>query len=118
MNRVLHIHIQHALLALVTVALLSVPFAHRAGAAPVTPEISQYLSIGGNISDICGDTGLHISGGCESCRIVSSMLLPLAAYTLKGELSFAAMPRMISETSTAATHPLSISPPVRAPPVV
>lgn len=118
MNRALHIQIQHALLALVTLALLSVPFAHRAGAAPVTPEITQYLSLGGSLSDICGDTDLHIAGGCESCRIVGSMLLPPAAYNSGGELTYTAIRPANNKASATATPPHFVSPPVRAPPAL
>ena len=118
MNRALHIQIQHALLALVTLALLSVPFAHRAGAAPVTPEIAQYLSIGGSLSDICGDTDLHIAGGCESCQIVGSMLLPPAAYSSRGELTYTAVRPASTKASAATALPHFVSPPVRAPPAV
>jgi hypothetical protein len=118
MNRALHIQIQDVLLALVTLALLSVPFAHRAGAAPVTPEITQYLSLGGSLSDICGDTDLHIAGGCESCQIVGSMLLPSVNYTAWSELTYTAIHLANSEAGIVTTLPHFASPPVRAPPAV
>ena len=76
MMRHLPLAVRTCLLALVTLALLTVPFAHRAGAAPVTPQMTQFLSMGGNIADICGETGGHVNAGCESCRIVGAMLLP------------------------------------------
>ncbi len=76
MTRALTLTVRTCVLALVTLALLTVPFAHRAGAAPVTPQMTQFLSIGGNLADICGETGGHINAGCESCRIVGAMLIP------------------------------------------
>jgi len=112
------IRLQRALLALIAIALLSLPFAHRVGASPVTPEITLYLALGGNLSDICGDTDLHVASGCESCRIVSAMLLPDAAYSAQCLITLShayiahnAVPSIIKPTRFA-------SPPVRAPPAV
>lgn len=87
MTRFLPHSLKTGLLALITLALLTVPFAHRAGAAPVTPQMAQFLAMGGNLTDICGETGGHINAGCESCRIVGEMLLSPQALTPQ-EVSF------------------------------
>ena len=104
------------MLALVTLALVSVPFAHRAGAAPVTSQMTQFLAMGGNISDICGETGGHVSGGCESCRIVGAMLLPTPAQTSQA-VSFQTI---LLDGANELAHPNCAvhyaHPPVRGPP--
>jgi len=118
MSTVLHINLRHAILALVTLALLSLPFAHRVGAAPISPQMSQYLALGGVLSDICGDADTHPSGGCESCRIVGSMLLSPAAYSQPAALACVTS-RLPTHSATAAIWPMSYAfPPVRAPPAV
>ena len=118
MGKLSYTSLRHMILAFVTLALLSVPFAHRVGAAPVTPEMARFLSVGAQISDICGDEGGHIAGGCESCRIVGAMLLPDAARTLCS----LALPTLV-RAQIFARHPSGSSepqtlPPVRAPPRV
>ncbi|WP_299025072.1 hypothetical protein [uncultured Sulfitobacter sp.] len=118
MNGSLHIKIYQALLALVTLALLSLPFAHRAGAAPVTPEMSEYLALGGALSDICGDLGMPIAGGCESCNIVASASLPAAVYLSGYVLHWtAAQFDNLATVQTPDAAPYAL-PPARAPPVL
>lgn len=104
------------MLALIALALLSVPFAHRAGAAPVTPQMAQFISTGGNLADICGETGGHMNGGCESCQIVGAALLSSPVQTSQAisfqELVLAGRHAQISpDLSVYYVHP-----PVRGPP--
>ena len=116
MTRFLPLSLRTGLLALITLALLTVPFAHRAGAAPVTPQMAQFLAMGGNLADICGETGGHINAGCESCQIVGAMLLPAPAQTPRN-VSFhkinlnGLQPQNTADLAVRYGHP-----PVRGPP--
>jgi hypothetical protein len=106
------------ILAFVTLALLSVPFAHRVGAAPVTAEMARFMSVGAQISDICGDEGGHIAGGCESCRIVDAVLVPDVARTLRPHAEPSLVRDGIFDQRLASGGTPHILPPVRAPPRV
>ncbi|MEP1943888.1 MAG: hypothetical protein ABJJ03_12370 [Sulfitobacter sp.] len=116
MKAVLHIKFHHAILALVTLAMLSLPFAHRVGAAPITPEVSQYLALGGALSDICGETDTQAAGGCESCRIVGAMLLPPATYAQSTALICTTLASASRGETTVIRRGTYACPPVRAPP--
>ncbi len=103
-------------LAFLTLALLSVPFAHRAGAAPITAQMTQFISMGGNLADICGETGDHINGGCESCQIVGAMLLsspeqPSQAVSFQELVLTGRHAQIRADLSVQYAHP-----PVRGPP--
>lgn len=116
MSNFLHTKILRAVLALVTLALLSLPFAHRAGSAPLSPEMAQFLAMGGTLSDICGETFGHINGGCESCTIVAAMLVPPAVQLLRPTLTPSLLDIHFDEPITVRL-PASRTPhPVRAPP--
>lgn len=118
MFNALHHKLKHAILTLLSLALFSLPFAHRAGAAPVTAEITQYMALGGSLSDICGNTAPHMAGGCESCRIVAAMLLPPAANGKSSDLAFTSVRREEAKPAVAIAPTSYASPPVRAPPAV
>lgn len=117
MIKIQHIYLRHLVLALLTLALLSVPFAHRAGAAPVTQQMSMFLSAGGSLDDICGGTGGHVNSGCESCRITATLLMPPAAQSVQP----ASLPVLIlaDAATLSITAPMTpyLSPLVRAPPM-
>ena len=108
--------LRSSVLTLLTIALLSVPFAHRVGAAPVSNDMALFLSAGGLYADICGETGEHPSGGCESCRIVSAMMLAEPTVTELGQY----LPHVASKL--LHLHDLTVqqspehTPPARAPP--
>lgn len=104
-------------MALMTLALLSLPFAHRAGAAPITPELTQFLAMGGNLSDICGDANGHSVGGCETCAIVAAMMVPPAVQVLRPRFVFASLDHGLGKPKPLALMILRNRPPVRAPPV-
>ncbi|UWR26995.1 hypothetical protein K3757_03395 [Sulfitobacter sp. S223] len=116
MKRLGHILSVNGLLALMVLALLSVPFVHRAGAAPVTPEMSRFVAMGGNLSDICGENGGHRAGGCESCMIVGSMML--TSPVLPQHPVFASSYLDTDQARAVALLPAAprTNPPVRAPP--
>lgn len=106
----------HGLMALVLLALLSVPFAHRAGAAPATPDLRLFIAMGGSLSDICGESGRHAAGGCESCVVVGVALLPKPDLPL--DPTFAFRTRLADpplHTATLQKRPYD-TPCVRAPP--
>ncbi len=103
-------------LALITLALFSVPFAHRAGAAPITPQLTDVLAMGGTLSDICGERGLHAAGGCEACRIVQAMALPDTPWSVMVERRARALDPGPGGTDAAPAPFAQIKPPVRAPP--
>lgn len=118
MTRTLPSYLQTCLLALVTLALLTVPFAHRAGAAPVTPQMTQFLAMGGNLADICGESSGHINAGCESCRIMGTMVLPPHAQMAK-PVSFPTL--FLGELNARSDAHLEFyytHPPVRGPPQI
>lgn len=107
-----------ALVGMLLVALLSLPFAHRAGAGPVTPAMADYLALGGTWADLCGETGMPAAGGCESCLIAATMFLPGAAENPAQALT---AQRLHDLRRTALLVPASAPfalPPARAPPVV
>lgn len=116
MMRALPIYMQTCLLAVVTLALLTVPFAHSAGAAPVTPQMTQFLAMGGNITDICGETGGHINAGCESCRTVGEMLFSSHAQTAQAVSYETILLGGLTPQSNVNLVVQYTQPPVRGPP--
>lgn len=116
MKSFLHIALRHTVLAALMIALLALPFVHRAGAEPVSSEISQFISMGGKLADICGERSDHKASGCESCAICAVVVV--SAHSGHMRPAFAPNPLDIAH----ATHPaarltaLHFTPPVRAPP--
>lgn len=104
------------MLAALLLALLALPFVHRAGAQPVSPEISQFISMGGNLADICGEHGEHKVGGCESCNIIGAITLPPHGQVLHPVFVSASVPLDISGQTTAYLPAFHTTPPVRGPP--
>ncbi len=117
MSMLKHTNHHRTVLALVTLALLSLPFAHRVGAAPVTAEMAQFLALGGSLTDICGDTQGHTAGGCESCNIVASMLMPPAVHVLRLMLPPTLLTNDFGKANTTPVHASRNTHPVRAPPL-
>lgn len=116
MSAHLHITLSRTVLMLATLALLSLPFAHRAGAAPLTPQMAQFLAMGGSIADICGDAAGFATGGCESCRISDEAGLPIIAQVAAHIYGHRTILRVPNSAATfVPTH--DASPPVRAPPL-
>ena len=116
MIRSLHILLRHSVLAAFVLAMLALPFVQRAGAEPVTAELTQFISMGGKLSDICGEFGGHRAGGCESCNICAGMVLPQFVQLLR-PLS-APTPLDVVTVGQTDSHPpaAETTPPVRAPP--
>ncbi len=113
-------HILRAsLLALIMLAMTSLPFVHRAGAEPQSAEYATFLAMGGTFDDICGDRGGHTAAsGCEACRIVAATLLLPPVSILRPALvartvRFAAVARPFP-----VPNPRQGPPPARAPPLV
>jgi hypothetical protein len=117
MDSRLHIALHHGLLALLLLALTSLPFAHRAGAAPITQDMMQYIALGGTLSDICGEEpGTHTAGGCESCRITASMMMPQAVMDFAPSLAPVASRLQERPRDMVALSLFHAKPPARAPP--
>ena len=116
MTAALQILMRNLMLGALAIALLSLPFAHRAGAEPVSSEMSDYLAVGGSIAELCGESVLHPSGGCESCRIVetASLAPPLHIWARTLEPSSQATTLVATQTIPTATY--FNRPPARAPP--
>jgi hypothetical protein len=112
----LHTFVRSSVLTLLAIALLSVPFAHRVGAAPVTNDMALFLSSGGLYADICGETGEHLSGGCESCRIVSAMMLAEPTVTELAQCLPYVAPKLIHLHDLTVQQSPERTPPARAPP--
>ena len=117
MSTLKHTYLHRTILALITLALLSLPFAHRVGAAPVTAEMAQFLALGGNLTDICGDTQGHSAGGCESCNIVASMLMPPAVHAQHPMFVPTLLTNDFGKANTTPVHATRNTHPVRAPPL-
>ncbi|MEP2920697.1 hypothetical protein [Sulfitobacter sp.] len=117
MSALIQISLYRFLLGLVSVALLSLPFAHRTGAQPLTPEMAEYLAMGGTVAELCGETGTAPAGGCESCRIGDTMLLvPPVVEWRAAQVS--AVLRVAQDRPSAPKRRRSQSPPARAPPMM
>jgi hypothetical protein len=116
MIRLLHITLSYCLFAALTAAMLALPFVHRAGAEPVNPEISRYLAMGGNLVDICGESGSHKAGGCESCAIAATLLIPTCGGPARPAFALASLTLGSTGPVTAPRATPKSSPPVRAPP--
>jgi hypothetical protein len=116
MNWCAHKSLRHAVLAFITLALLSVPFAHRAGATPVPPDMIEYLALGGALEDICGDDIPLSAGGCESCRIVASVMLPAPVASLVPTTLSRLVRAHIFVKKLSHLPSLDRTPPVRGPP--
>lgn len=112
-----HIPLRQIMLGLVTLALMTLPFAHRTGAAPLTAEMTDYLAMGGTVAELCGDTGTAPAGGCESCRISDALMLATPAPAWRAAQISAALRTPLSRQRTAKRQ-TAVSPPARAPPSV
>ncbi len=104
-------------LALALLALISLPFGHRATAQEMTPNMGAFLAMGGTLEDICGESHGSAQAPCDACRIVSAMDLPAPCAQLMPALT----PRGMLFGPTAAAQPEAptprMTPPARAPPV-
>ncbi|MEH6645809.1 hypothetical protein [Sulfitobacter sp.] len=116
MKQFAHILSRLSLLALMVLALVALPFVHRAGAAPVTPEMSRFIAMGGNLSDICGESGGHSAGGCESCTVVGSALLSTLMLPQRPAFNLTMLSVNPVRAQTALPATPHTNPPVRAPP--
>ena len=116
MSRISQTYVGRFLLAVVTLALLSLPFAHRTNAAAALPEMVQFLAMGGSLADICGDTHTASLGNCESCRVVAAMDLakpvqvPHPVFVARQLQTFQPAHTYIPDPALHRSHP------VRAPP--
>lgn len=116
MSRLVYNTLKNAMLAALMFALLALPFVHRAGAEPVSAEITQFISMGGDLADICGERGDHKAGGCESCNIAAAMMLPLHARLLHPAFTPTPLDPVIIRGTDAPLPAPHATPPVRAPP--
>lgn len=77
-KRILHGIHGAGLIALLTVALVATAFVHHLPSASDV-AVEAYVLAGGDISDICGDTGTDgkaVHRDCPACHIVGSVTLP------------------------------------------
>lgn len=114
----LQILLRNLMLIALSLALLTLPFAHRAGAEPVSGEMAEYLALGGSVSELCGDSVLHPSGGCESCRIVETASLAPRLHIWTATLEASSQAILPAAKQTITTNSYSNRPPARAPPAV
>lgn len=77
------------LVLIASLAMSATGFAHRFSDAQSSPELLSYLSIGGSLSDICGDIdhSHHLASTCDACLIASNALMPVASVALPQLLS-------------------------------
>ncbi|MCX7566875.1 hypothetical protein OS189_11045 [Sulfitobacter sp. F26169L] len=118
MNKLVHMLLRQVIMAMMALVLVGLPFAHRVGAAPVSPEMAQFLAMGGDPSDICGGTFGHPSVGCENCTVGTSILLPPAVLGIRPTLVPRLLDGNLDDGQTAHLPPLRYTPPVRAPPLI
>lgn len=109
--------LRHGLLAALMLALLSVPFAHRVGAAPVSPQMAQFIAAGGTLADICGMDGYVPSTGCEACKLAATLQLPAPVRLWQPDLTASAPRNIAVFAAPRDSRSAAIPPPVRAPPV-
>lgn len=117
MSAMPYIPLRQILLGLVTLTLITLPFAHRTGAAPLTAEMTDYLAMGGTMAQLCGDIGAAPTGGCESCRINDALMLAPPAPTWHAA-QMSRVLRAALRNQPPSTRQGSVSPPARAPPLV
>ncbi|KEJ88883.1 hypothetical protein [Sulfitobacter donghicola] len=111
-----HTPLHRFVLALITLALLSVPFAHKVTAAPISAEMAQFLAIGGQLSDLCGDPQGQASSTCASCTIAATMLSPKAIKVLRPSLAPALSNKALMHIALLQGHAIRNPHPARAPP--
>lgn len=120
--RLLAIHKSKLLVVFALVcALASTGFAHRFVSQPVDPALAGYVSAGGSLADICGETegSSHQNvQTCEACRLVTAVVLPdhgPARSVPFGKLSTVQVPVADLDMQSA---PLDLSRAARGPPTV
>tara|TARA_R110002020_G_scaffold358559_12_gene571081 strand:+ start:31747 stop:32103 length:357 start_codon:yes stop_codon:yes gene_type:complete len=116
MMRLLHTVLGYSLFAAITVVMLALPFVHRAGAEPVSPDIARFIAIGGDLLDICGESSHHRASGCESCTIAATLLMPSCGGPLRPILVLASLAPEATGIGCAPRSMVKSTPPVRAPP--
>ncbi|MEP1766909.1 MAG: hypothetical protein ABJJ53_09780 [Sulfitobacter sp.] len=60
------------------IAMAASAFGHTSVRPPLSPELAQYVAMGGFLTDICGTTGEQDSGQaqkCEVCRLMGAAIL-------------------------------------------
>lgn len=108
-----------AVTLLMSLALASLPFAHRANSAADEAALAGFVLAGGTLADICGGSADHVGTvtSCEACRVTAAMLLP----PLEGKLDITASPRPVALLAVVPwrihTHSVRFRPPVRGPPI-
>lgn len=108
------------LVAVLTVALTAVSFAHRDMTLP-DADYAAYLAAGGSVEDICADghaPDRHDVGAtaCEACRLVAAMTLPDAARAPEIRPRPARSLARPAEAQTRAARLAHALPQTRAPP--
>ncbi|UWR23047.1 hypothetical protein [Sulfitobacter sp. S190] len=79
MFRAVHAFLIRTLVLMSLLAITAVPFGHRAGANTPDPALAAFVALGGDLSDICGDTGsTHGYADCFACRIAQECAEPPA----------------------------------------
>lgn len=116
MIRLLHIALGYGLFAAITAVMMALPFVHRAGAEPVSPEINRYLAMGGDLLDICGESSSHKAGGCESCTIAATLLMPTCGGPARPAFALTSLAPEDTGSVPAPRAAQQSTPPVRAPP--
>ncbi|MDW3225212.1 MAG: hypothetical protein R8G34_20360 [Paracoccaceae bacterium] len=68
------------ILVIAALALSATSFAHRFSAEPSSPELVNYLNMGGTLDEICGDIdpAHHLNSACDACLVANSAFLPAA----------------------------------------
>jgi len=103
-----------------TVALISVGFAHRSAQAEPSPELADFLAMGGSLADRCGlPTGEGPSPlfECEACRIADN-LTPLpgcewpASVELQKTRTFAFVAKRLAQSRGLDPARLTRAPPL------
>jgi hypothetical protein len=108
------------LVAVLTVALTAIGFAHRDVTLP-DADYAAYLAAGGSAGDLCAEDHAPAqhetdAGTCEACRLVAAMALPVAESAPEIRPRPARALARPAEAQTRAARLAHALPQTRAPP--
>ncbi len=108
------------MMLIATFAMTATGFAHRFSDDRSSPELLAYLSMGGTLAEICGETdpAHHLSTTCDACLITQNVLLqevvnsaPIPA-AIECSAPFASARDLLRPARPDTAHP-SRAPPAR-----
>ncbi len=71
------------------VAVIASTFAHTHVKVPLTPELAEYVAMGGSLEDLCGGSGEQDNAAgqkCEACRLLGAAVVPRTGHDVPNEV--------------------------------